>query len=741
MKKKFILFVSLCLHIAAPTYTNVLAQESKANPKANIVIKNNTGKKKTSSNGKNKVSKITIQKDVPSKIMPVKKQISKQSNISRDSFSINNQRVGASTPINPLNLTRSDHKQQIMQKIYANITRHNWAMAKNEAARSRINGMIEFVDLLKFSNTSRNNVYFDEGEIYEFLAHKYSIVNNEFVASKINRNISNKVIANEDNTILEIFSPSSLITKYKKNPSIINTRPFQTSVLKIWHTKKFSSASEESAFQKAFSKFFSKRDYDIRVEKLLWDGDIADIMRIINHASQNKKYEVKLRIDILNSRSFSELLEKLSSLGRTNYEKQIMTYDAVRWCEKNHMLKEKFAILERVPLSGRIREEQWWKLIKISIRELLGSKDSNHHKLAYKLALTHKEKLKTTDYVEIEFLLGFIAGSYIGDGSASVKHFYNSFKNAENEARIARAAYWLGLTSMQYNVKIDEKDWFKIAAKYPTTFYGQVAIYELGQKDSNFMKSYFTKVTNESIAQLESNPIFNYYYLALMTGNSDLANKLGKILILTLRTKSQVATAVHFANNLVMPEVAINMGKIAKNTLGVTALEALYPAPKYNNLRCSAPLALSIIRSESNFNPRALSPVGACGLMQIMPETGRKIASSLGLSGFSQNALFNTQTSTLFGSQYLKTLQNEWNGSMILSIASYNAGPHVASRWIETYGDPRNARNHYEILRWLENISYRETRYYVQGVLANYLIYMNILHPEKHYDLYRALAS
>lgn len=122
-------------------------------------------------------------------------------------------------------------------------------------------------------------------------------------------------------------------------------------------------------------------------------------------------------------------------------------------------------------------------------------------------------------------------------------------------------------------------------------------------------------------------------------------------------------------------------------------------------------LVAAVMREESQFNPEAVSPVGAMGLMQIMPSTGRQIAKELG-EGLGKGGLLNPSTSIRFGSWYLGQLMRRFEGDVVLTIAGYNAGPNAAQRWAESL--PK------ETDEFIESIPYEETRGYVKKVLRSY---------------------
>lgn len=129
-----------------------------------------------------------------------------------------------------------------------------------------------------------------------------------------------------------------------------------------------------------------------------------------------------------------------------------------------------------------------------------------------------------------------------------------------------------------------------------------------------------------------------------------------------------------------------------------------------------AALAYGVIREESHFNPLARSPVGAVGLMQIMPQTGYEIAESLHLDSYSNNDLGNPLVNVRFGVDYLSTLQKRFKGNLVYTISSYNAGPEATERWIDQ-------RKGYPCDEFIEEIPYKETHYYVKKVMQSFWNY------------------
>ena len=131
-------------------------------------------------------------------------------------------------------------------------------------------------------------------------------------------------------------------------------------------------------------------------------------------------------------------------------------------------------------------------------------------------------------------------------------------------------------------------------------------------------------------------------------------------------------------------------------------------------------LAFGIIRQESLFNTHAISPVGARGLMQLMTGTAKDMARKTGQK-FQKSRLYQAQYNTSLGTAYLQYLHDRFDGSTVLIIASYNAGPGRVNSWLKKMGDPRS--KDINIIDWVESIPVYETRNYVQRVLEGMYIY------------------
>lgn len=124
----------------------------------------------------------------------------------------------------------------------------------------------------------------------------------------------------------------------------------------------------------------------------------------------------------------------------------------------------------------------------------------------------------------------------------------------------------------------------------------------------------------------------------------------------------------------------------------------------------------AIARQESAFMADARSPVGATGLMQLMPATAQQTAKRSGIA-FKPQDLLQPEKNIALGSRYLNQLLGQFNGNRILAAAAYNAGPSRVKQWLSK----DDFKLPYDV--WIETIPFQETRGYVQNVLSFSVIY------------------
>jgi soluble lytic murein transglycosylase len=134
-------------------------------------------------------------------------------------------------------------------------------------------------------------------------------------------------------------------------------------------------------------------------------------------------------------------------------------------------------------------------------------------------------------------------------------------------------------------------------------------------------------------------------------------------------------------------------------------------------------LILGLIRQESAFEERAFSSAGARGLMQIIPATGRMLATQARISRYNSGELFQAETNITLGIRHLAVLLQKYE-KIEVALSAYNAGETRAKKWIQEFGDT-------DMAEFVEQIPFSETRNYVKRVLGNKAYYDLLLSSPK----------
>ncbi|UYL09489.1 lytic transglycosylase domain-containing protein [Bdellovibrio sp. SKB1291214] len=203
---------------------------------------------------------------------------------------------------------------------------------------------------------------------------------------------------------------------------------------------------------------------------------------------------------------------------------------------------------------------------------------------------------------------------------------------------------------------------------------------------------------------------------------------------------SEYSTAGHFNRSSYIAQVTFGTVRASQGTEGGRAMwELAYPraysdsVDKYTKqFTVPTELVWGIMRAESSYRRDAISPVGALGLMQVMPFTGYKVATLVGDKEFKPPQLLEPDTAVKIGSRYLKRLMDRFDNTIPLVAAGYNAGPHRVKNWLVSFGT-------LETDEFIEHIPFLETRNYVKRVVSNAYVYSKLYGNKK--DLFPYLSE
>jgi len=280
--------------------------------------------------------------------------------------------------------------------------------------------------------------------------------------------------------------------------------------------------------------------------------------------------------------------------------------------------------------------------------------------------------------------------------------------------------YWLA-RALEKTDKVKVSEFIFTKLSKDRSFYGYLSADKLNK--SYQLSDHPVQVTDEMLAKFMQKTDFRVV-AELIKVNKGLEAKRQWWYSVRKLDKNEILIAAKYAQKLKWKQVAIFTIAKAKYWDDVSIrFPIVYEKQVQKNADrqdLNPAIIFGLIRRESAFNQNAKSPVGARGLMQIMPKTGQQIARELKEKWRNTNALFNPTTNVKYGSYYYKQLLNQFNGHYALAAAAYNAGPHRVNRWL-----PKTEAVAADI--WIETIPFKETRAYVSAVLTYALIYQKQL--------------
>ncbi len=323
-----------------------------------------------------------------------------------------------------------------------------------------------------------------------------------------------------------------------------------------------------------------------------------------------------------------------------------------------------------------------------------------------------------------------------GDWEDARDHFQTLATTVQDHAWQRQAHYWHARTLEQMGQEDEAQTWYRrIATEWPMTYYGQLSQARLripvNVADNRRAQWEEQVIEHPALSELHTNVHFQKANALSRLGLREEAA--GELLAVRTDYRGQPRILYAVARQLMefgAYDAALSIA--VRNFLDVLQRHQVppasplwritYPAGYVHVIRDSvAPhvdpfLVAGLIREESLYNPRALSPVGAAGLMQLMPKTANRVARRLGLGHVDRDDLFDGVLNIRLGAYHVGELLDAYQGNQIHAIAAYNAGPKAVQRWIDKFGD----RDPDE---FVEHIPYKETRRYVKRVITSYRIY------------------
>ncbi len=456
--------------------------------------------------------------------------------------------------------------------------------------------------------------------------------------------------------------------------------------------------------------------HEDRLDWLLWERKTAAAEAMFEYVSEAQQKLAQARIGLQRGTNGVDAL--IAAVPAALADDPGLAYDRFIWRIKKGYWDSASEMLETRTASADLlgRPEYWASRRRGFARRAMRAE---RYDLAYELASQHYLSAGS-NYADLEWLSGFIALEKQDDPAKALVHFQNFDAAVRSPISIGRAGYWLGLTYTALDNPDAAMVSFARGAEFQTSFYGQLAAERAGIAADVRLQGYDLP-PDWTVAGFLTDESVRAAVLFYFAEEPLLARQFFSHVSETLPAQQQEALG-QLAIDLELPHTALAIAKIAARS-GTVLPDAYYPVTElaYFSVDIPGELAMAIARQESEFYVRAQSSVGARGLMQVMPDTARQVANEIGIE-FSRNRLLSDwRYNARLGTAYLAGLIEDYDGSYLLAVAAYNAGPSRVNRWIEDFGDPRLST--VDPVVWIESIPFRETRNYVQRVMEALFVY------------------
>ncbi|MDE2447064.1 MAG: lytic transglycosylase domain-containing protein [Alphaproteobacteria bacterium] len=503
---------------------------------------------------------------------------------------------------------------------------------------------------------------------------------------------------------------------------------------KAWLRKAWGESAVDAALeQKVIAEFggkLSAADHQYRFSRLVFAQQANAAIRNAKRLGGDYVSAAYAAQALINGQSSGEA--KYNSLSSTGKSNMGVKFALARYYRKQEKYGKARALLASIPSDSVAMgdSEAWWTERKIVTLHSVGPNHADSWNAAYKIARNHG-CTNVDNAVEGEFMAGWVALRYLKKPAVALTHFTKLQQLAPTRTEKARAAYWIGRTYLAIGDKATAKLAFKDGAQYTTVYYGQLSREQigLGNKPEEITGGGSSAAAQ---ARIEQDEVIRAFRIMAQAGTKNQLN----IFLWSLANRFKSVDDMNAVANVVQTVAgtswALRFAKAAGQR-GIDIDSWSYPVRGLPNWQqIGKPIEKSLVfalsRQESEFDPNAGSSVGAQGLMQLMPGTARLVARQYKLSFKPSSLKSDPSYNVKLGAAHLADLVDEFNGSYILTLVAYNAGPRRSREWLDEYGDPRGGQ--VDAVDWVECIPFNETRQYVQKVMQNLHVYRSRLAPE-----------
>ncbi len=482
----------------------------------------------------------------------------------------------------------------------------------------------------------------------------------------------------------------------------------------LWTTERLDTETEDKILSE-FPDLLTVTEHRRRMEMLLYRGRLEQAGRFSDLGKAQSLY----RAWVATAKNTANATALVAAVDPSWANDPAYLFIRIELLRKREKYAEAAKLLAKAPkdIAALVNPGEWWIEERIVSRGLL---DSGDFRGAYGVAANHSAR-DPSDIVDAEFHAGWYALRALNDAKTAEGHFRRILDVSNRPISVSRAYYWLGRAAEAGGGGAAD-EYFTKAAELSGTFYGQLAAARLGGKTFNVT---YPTPTAADRATFERREAVQAIARLEAAGHGWRADSLYRALAEDLNAPGELAILAARAEKTRGHQLSLQIGKLAFGR-GLDVAALAFPIgviPSSADIAGSGKaLAYAIARQESAFNPAAISPANARGLLQILPGTAKSVAGRHGLAYSADRLTTDAAYNATLGAHYLGEQINDFGGSYILTFIAYNAGPKRVPEWLQRYGDPRGKPID-EVVDWIERIPFAETRGYVQRVMENYQVY------------------
>jgi soluble lytic murein transglycosylase len=504
---------------------------------------------------------------------------------------------------------------------------------------------------------------------------------------------------------------------------------------KAWTSGPLTS-EEEARFLGRFSDALQPGDQDARMDRLLWSRATTAAARQLPYTSLSKRTLFDARLALLTKAP--DALAKSTAVDEIGRNDAGYLADKALWLNNSMQWAGARALLSatRTLVAPPTDPAKWLEVLFVNAK---AAANDQQWSLAYNIArqlddvyppgtVVRDKPLEERDnFTSLAWLAGSTALNKLGRPADAVRMF-DLYANAARTAQTrSKGWYWAGRAAESAGQRELAIQHYTAAAEFVDQFHGQLASERLGRPLVRPVSTGTLAISAAERDSFERSPIVRAVVMLGQQGNWQDQTRFVRTIAANAKGPVEQALAAELGKRINRLDLSLLVGKSARDSNNPDYFAAAFPQLSVPSEHSGSwTMIHAITRQESQFDREAISPVGARGLMQLMPGTARQTAPSAGVSydfsALTQNPEYNMR----LGSTYFGQMMDLYGGSYVLAVAAYNAGPGNVNKWLRANGDPRLPGA--DVLNWIEAIPLTETRNYVQRVLENAVVY-DLINP------------